>query len=608
MMSTWKPLIKLARGQLWSLPILIFLGLAGMAAEGIGLGLLVFLLQIMLGAPEAAIGGGGLLETIFKAAFSVVGQDVVVVAAVTVGLIVAKSLLIAGYSCLASAVNATLNDRLRRQVFDRLMQADYSFVCARGHGHYQNLITTESIRVSEAVWTVSHMFVSLCAILVFGVMLLLISWQLVLVVAAGTIVASLVTRLLARKANALGEVLSDAYSQMASRVATVLGGMRIVRAFGREHHEMERFRRESQRVRRSFVQVQYLKAATGPVSEGLYLGVFVGIVIASTALQTPLASVITFVVILGRLQPQVKTFDWSRVQLSGYQSAIVRVADFLEHPLPPDAGSGRRRFEGLTQGIRFANVSFSYSNDSRLTLRRLCFELPKGRTTAIVGSSGAGKSTITNLLLRLYRPTSGTITADGVGVSEFDLASWRERVAVAGQDADLLDGTILDNVRYGRPSADQAEIDEAARKAGILDYICSLPHGWETVVGERGLRLSGGQRQRLSLARALLRHCDLLILDEATNSLDSLLEGEIQAAVDDLAGTTTIVIIAHRLSSVMKADNVLVLRDGAIVEEGSPNELLVRSNGHFGRLYASQNVNRPSRKTDRLLASTVRTK
>ena len=605
-MATWKLLIKLAEGYLWALPILILLGLAGTAAEGIGLGLLVFLLQLMLGTSGAAVGGGGLLDHVYKTAFSFVGEDIVVVATVTVGLIVTKSLLIAAYSCLSSAVNARLNDRLRRQAFERLMQAEYSFVSAREHGHYQNLITSESIRVTDAVWTVFQMLVSLCAMIVFGAMLLLISWQLVLVVAAGTILASLVTRFLVKRASVLGDVLTDAYSTMASRVATVLGGMRIVRAFGRERDETERFQRESERVRRSFVRVQYLKAATGPVSEGLYLAVFVGIVIASTAIQTPLASVITFVVILGRLQPQVKNFDWSRVQLSGYRSAVLRVAEFLEHPLAPVGGSGWRRFEGLKQGIRFSNVSFSYLGDSRLVLRRLSFEIPRGRTTAIVGSSGAGKSTVTNLLLRLYQPTTGTITADGIGIAEFDLASWREQIALAGQDADLIEGTILENVCYGRPSADLAEIEQAARKAGILDYICSLPNSWDTMVGERGLRLSGGQRQRLSLARALLRRAGLLILDEATNSLDSLLEGEIQAAVDEMAGKTTLVIIAHRLSTVIKADNVIVLRDGVIAEQGSPKELLARSGGLFGRLYASQNAARGTGLADALAAATER--
>ena len=419
-------------------------------------------------------------------------------------------------------------------------------------------------------------------------MLLLISWELVVLVLAGTLVASAVTRLLVARANVLGGAFSQAYSEMASRVATVLGGMRIVRAFGREQYELERFTRESERVRHSFARMEFLKAATGPISEGLYLGVFVGIVAASKYNQMPLVSVITFVLILGRLQPHVKAFDWCRVQLSGYWPSIERIAEFLDRPVTAANASGWREFEGLRQGIRFSDVSFTYAGALEPALRGVSFEIPKGRTTAIVGSSGAGKSTITNLLLRLYDPTGGAIAADGISIAEFDLASWRQQLALAGQDADLIDGTILENVRYGCPCADLREVEGAAARAGILDFIQSLPDSWNTRVGDRGVRLSGGQRQRLSLARALIRKADLVILDEAMNSLDSMLEAEIQAAVDELAGETTLVIIAHRFSSVIAADNVIVLEDGAINEQGPPNQLLARPHGLFSRLYAAQ--------------------
>jgi len=590
-MATWKLLTKLAGRYLWAVPILVMLGLAATAAEAIGLSLLVVLLQIMLGSSSTTmIGGGtGVLDQVYKAAFSWMGESAVIVATVTVGLIVTKSLLIAGYGCLSSALNARLNDRLRTDAFGRLLQADYALVSSQDHGHYQNLITTESLRVTDAIWTALQMLVSLCAIVVFGAMLLLISWQLVLVVAVGTITASVVTRLLVKRATVLSASFSDACSIMMSRVATVLNGMRMVRAFGRERDEARRFEEASDHVRRSFVHLQYLKAATGPISEGLYLAVFIGIVVASTSIATPVASVITFVIILGRLHPQVKNFDWSRVHLSGYRSSIERVADFLHYAPAPVGASGTLRFEGLAREIHFANVSLSYGKDTEFALHSVSFDIPRGRTIAIVGSSGAGKSTITNLLLRLYTPSAGTITADGIAISQYDLASWRAQIAIAGQDADLIDGTVLDNIRYGKPAAPLADVEQAAQAAGILDFIRSLPNGWSTTVGERGLRLSGGQRQRIGLARALLRRPDILILDEATNSLDSLLEGQIQSAVEQLSGKTTIIIIAHRLSSVISADHVIVLWDGSIAEQGTPQELLVRG-GVFGRLYAGQNA------------------
>ena len=588
-LAIWCFLIREA-GRSWTIPVLIALGLAGTAAEGIGLGLLVFLLQLMLGTSGPIVAGSGMLDHLYRAAFSLLGENIVVVASVTVGLIVTKSLLIAGYNCLSGATNARLNDRLRRLAFARLLRAEYALVSSREHGYFQNLVTTESLRATDGIWTVFQMLVSLCAMLAFGVMLLLISWQLVVLVIIGTLVASGITRLLATRANLLGSAFSDAYAALTARVSTVLGGLRVVRAFGGEDREIDRFNSASAHVRRALTRVAYLKSATGPVSEGLYLTIFVGIVAASSRLELPLASVITFVVVLGRMQPQMKNVDWCRVQLSSYWPAFVHLAEFLDHPPPAATSSAGRRFEGLKECICFRNVSFTYEGSLDPALRDVSFSIPKGRTTAIVGSSGSGKSTITNLLLRLYEPEAGQITADGIPIYEFEAASWRGRLALAGQDADLIDGTILENVRYGRPEADRSDLEAAAERAGILEFIASLPASWDTRVGERGLRLSGGQRQRLSLARALLRNADLIILDEATNALDSMLEIEIQAAIEKLSGETTLLVIAHRLSTIMGADQVVVMQDGIVTEQGPPMELLEDQKSLFNRLYAVQSA------------------
>lgn len=588
-MAPWKALIRLAGAQVWLVPVLIVLALTATAAEGMGLGLLVFLLELMLGTPGESVGGSGFLDRTYKAMFSLVGEDVLIVAAVTVSLIMLKSLLVAGYQCLSGAMNATVSDRLRRLVFRRLMDADYALVSGRDHGHFQNLITSESLRATEALLTVSQMLVNLCAIAVFVVMLLLISWKLVLVMAFGTLAAYLVSMLLARKAKTIGESFTKIYSAMAGRVASVLGGMRMVRAFGREQDEIGRFEGFSEALRRRFLHVQYLKAATGPVSEMLYLGVFVGIVAISTQAGLPLTSVITFVVVLGRLQPHVKDLHWCRVQLSGLRAAVEGIMEFLRHPPAAVMDSGSVLFDGLKHCIRFANVSFAYKGDRNPALQQISFGIPRAKTTAIVGGSGAGKSTIVNLILRLYAPTSGRIAVDGRSIAEFDLASWRARLAVAGQDADLIEGTVLENLAYGCPSASLDDVEQAATKAGILDFIRELPDGWNTRVGERGVRLSGGQRQRLGLARALLRQADVLILDEATNALDGLLEAEIKEAIRAMAGSTTIVVIAHKLSTVLAADHVVVLRDGSIEEQGTPDELVARPS-HFRKLYSNDGV------------------
>jgi subfamily B ATP-binding cassette protein MsbA len=417
-------------------------------------------------------------------------------------------------------------------------------------------------------------------------MLLLISWQLVVVMVLGTFAAYFVSTLLGGKARQAGQVVTDTYALLATRLESVLSGLRMVRILGAEHREIDRFNAYSEALRQGFMRVQLLKAATGPISDTFYLCVFVGIVGVSSQIHLPLASVITFVLIVARLQPHVKDTHWCRVQLSGSGSAVDSMAEFLREFPARRVDVKGRRFAGLADQIRFHRVEFSYAVEQEPILKGISFTIEKKKTTAIVGGSGAGKSTIINLLLRLYEPSSGYISADGHSIDEFDVASWRARFALAGQDAELLHGTILENVRYGRPSASLQDAEAAAEKAGILEFIRGLPSGWDTHVGGRGVRLSGGQRQRLGIARAILREPDLLILDEATNSLDSLTEAEVQAAIEAMAGRTTLVVIAHKLSTVLCADQVIVLRDGKVEEQGTPQQLLERA-GHFSRLYSA---------------------
>src|SRR5262245_21103761 len=436
-------LIRLAGPYAWFVPLLIAMALVAMAAEGIGLGMLVFLLQLMLGKPGEAVGGMGLLNQIYQVVFSVVGNDVMVVAVATIGLIVTKSLLIGGYNCLSSHLNATLNDRLRRLAFAGIMQVDYARISGREHGYFENIITSESLRTTDALWGVFQQLVNTCAIVVFGTMLLMISWQLVLVTALGTITASVITMLMARRAKRLGDAYTKMSSTMASRAASVIGGLRVVRVFGRERDEMDRFDNISADVRRNYQRLAYLKAAAAPISEGLYLLVFVGLVAVSTGIEIPLASVITFVVILGRLQPRVKDLDYGRVHLAGLQASVRSIVAFLEYPPAPARTHGSIQFERLKSRIAFTDVSFAYPGDPYPTLQDISFEIPRGRITASVGASGAGKATLRTLLLRLYEPTSGDITADDIPVYDYEVTSWRARLAVAGQDAELIAGPIL---------------------------------------------------------------------------------------------------------------------------------------------------------------------
>jgi subfamily B ATP-binding cassette protein MsbA len=289
---------------------------------------------------------------------------------------------------------------------------------------------------------------------------------------------------------------------------------------------------------------------------------------------------------------------WNQMQES--RGGLDRILEVLrERPLIVDR-HGSLEFPGSFQEIRFEGVSFSYGEldpslvrseegDLRLpVLHDISFTIAAGQVVALVGPSGSGKSTIADLLARFYDPQRGAILIDGRDLRDFKLSSYLTAIAIVSQEPFLFNTTIRENIRYGREDATPAEIEEAARVAFAHEFILEQPQGYETVIGERGVKLSGGQRQRLTIARAVLKNAPILILDEATSSLDSQAEKEVQRAIDNLIRSRTTLVIAHRLSTVAHADKILVLDGGRIVEEGRHDELL-RAKGLYHGLWRSQN-------------------
>ena len=300
-----------------------------------------------------------------------------------------------------------------------------------------------------------------------------------------------------------------------------------------------------------------------------------------------MAPLLVFVFVLYRLEPRVKELDKARVDLVALDAAVRDTIGLVDRVGKPYLKSGSKQCEDLSLGIRLEQVSFGYTAGAELALRDIWLDLPVGSTTAIVGPSGAGKSTLIRLLVRFYDPTSGQILVDGVPLPEFDLQSWRSKIAVVGQRTFLFNASVLENIAYGVPEADRGAIERAAREAGAHDFIVRLPDGYLTRLGEGGAQLSGGEEQRIALARAIIRRPQVLILDEATNALDSISERLVQQALEALRRRCTIVMIAHRLSTVERADQIVVLQDGVLVERGSLAELM-SMDGLFARLYRLQ--------------------
>ncbi|ERH03059.1 MAG: ABC-type multidrug transport system, ATPase and permease component [Halonotius sp. J07HN6] len=292
-----------------------------------------------------------------------------------------------------------------------------------------------------------------------------------------------------------------------------------------------------------------------------------------------------FLIAMFQLAPRVSTLNSQLYSLEGALSHLVRTHEFLDRLDERQESDGDRPVSSVKE-ITFDDVAFGYTDEERV-LDRISFDVARGEFVAFVGQSGAGKSTIVSLLARLYDPDSGEIRADGTPINEFDLDQWRERIAVVRQQPFIFDDTLEHNVTVGNREATRDEVERACEIAMVDEFLDELPNGYESQLGDDGVRLSGGQRQRIAVARALLTDADFLVLDEATSDLDSGLEADLQASIESMDREVGIIAIAHRLSTVRNADRIYTLDDGQIVEAGTHDELLAEA-GAYAELHEMQ--------------------
>ena len=371
-----------------------------------------------------------------------------------------------------------------------------------------------------------------------------------------------------------------------------LNAPRLLRLFGttgRAKDVIQHFRHKSIAAEK---RSSLINAAILPVFEIITVfgaGVFLicGYLFSGESAMKVVPGLFVFVLVFFRLKPQVKMLSDLRIQMAKLLPRLDKVGGFLRIDDKEFEKIGGVQFKRLTSSIQFNDVGFCYDGSDSNAVSALRFEIPRGQTIALIGESGSGKSTIVNLLLDLHQPTLGEILIDGSNLGEIDSITWRERIGIVDQEVYLLNTSISENISFGRQNISDLDIQTAASTALAHEFIESCENGYQTVVGDRGYRLSGGQQQRIALARALVSNPDILILDEATSSLDSISERYIQKAIENMHESRTIIVIAHRLSTVSAADKIFVLDSGKIVESGTKNEL-IREGGVFSNLWATQ--------------------
>ena len=478
---------------------------------------------------------------------------------------------------------------LRDTVYRHLVQLPLSYFQRTKTGQVVARILTDTAQ-SKALITelVTRSLQSGATVIVSVVALVSLSWKLTLVslVLAPLLIGALQPIL--RKLRKRHRRLSNEYGEMTSIVTEAVSGIRLVKATGAEPHESVRFTDASGRYAKAMTRVAALGALSQPLTEvaGTAIAVLVLWIGARQVLVDHTmngADLITFLVIVLRMLQPLKQISQVPATAQSSMASAERLFDVLDETTEAKADHGTRDVTTLNEGVRFEHVSFTYGDEP--VLSDVSFDAPKGEIVALVGASGSGKSTLVDLVPRFNAPTSGRILLDDIDLQEIRLTSLRKLTGIVSQDTVLFNDTVRANIAFGAPGVyTQSQIEAAARAANAHQFITELPQGYDTVLGERGTRLSGGQRQRIAIARALLSDPPILILDEATSALDTESERLVQEAIDRLLAGRTVFVIAHRLSTVEHAQQILVLDRGRIVERGTHDALLARR-GPYHRLY-----------------------
>jgi len=519
-------------------------------------------------------------------------QMIYLIPVMIIGLYIVKGIAYYGQAYLMGFIGQRVIFDLRNALYRRLTEQSLGFFAHRKTGEMLARLSYDVTLVQAAVSTTVTSLMRDVATIVFLIAVILYQdWMLALI---SLMVFPVVVYPIARFGRNMRRASRDgqvSMGEMSSLVEETVGGIRVVKAFGMEDYERGRFERFTRDFLRHQLRTVRVSALSFPIMELLagfgIAGVLLygGLKVASG--QTTAGTLVSFLAALIMLYEPVKRLSSANNQIQQGLAASERIFEVMDEPVTIQDSSSAVPLAGFRQGIAFEHVALQYPGAERPVLQDVSFEVGVGEVVALVGRSGAGKSSLVNLIPRFIDVSGGTVRIDGHDVRELTQDSLRAQMAFVTQEVILFNDTVLSNIAYGHDEADMAKVEAVAKAANAHEFIVSLPQGYQTLVGERGVILSGGQRQRLSLARALLKDAPILILDEATSSLDTESERLVQQAIDRLMQGRTVIVIAHRLSTIRHASRIVVLDQGRVTQVGTHDELLA-AGGLYAELYHMQ--------------------
>lgn len=564
--------------------LMTLLGFIGGFLGGIGIGAIIPLFYILTNKSSA---GTDSISKIISKIFGYLHVPISLPAIITLimFLFVAKSVFLYLANYINSRIYADYELETRERLFRKTLESDWPYLMNQKIGHLNSVLMNDVGGASGALNNVSAAILAGTSLITYAIVAINISVPITLIALGLGLFLFLLLKPVFYKVRQLSKRTSETNKKLAHHVNQHIAGSKTIKSMSLEKNVLNQGNSYFEDLKNTQL---------GQFKYGVLFNIFLEpisllfiVIIFLVSYRNPAFNIATFVAIIYLVQKMFTFVQSIQVKFNGINASLPLMNVLVQYEKEIDKnqelGDGNKKFI-FNKTLEFKNISFGYSEGKNI-INSLNLSINKGEMVGIIGPSGAGKTTIVDLLLKLLRPQRGEILTDGINIDEIDKKAWHDNIGYVSQDIFLLNDTIENNIRFYNDSLNHKDIIEASKSANIYDFIETLPDKFQTPIGERGIQLSGGQRQRIVLARILARKPPILVLDEATSALDNESEHKIQEAIKNLRGKLTILIIAHRLSTVMHSDKILVLKGGFIVEEGSPQELLKNNQSYFYKNY-----------------------